>query len=96
MNAINPTTIVLSAAEPIPLNRGILMKNAGFADSGFMKTSYLSPSFGKGTRIRIRKNSDDKFYYENSQFDPILINSVHELQNLFFVLSGFTELEMHF
>ena len=79
--------------KPIPLSPEILEK-AGFEGSESEYGGWVSP-FVNDQAIRLRINSEGIFYYSMTKYsNPIYIKSVHQLQNLYFALTG-TELPLN-
>lgn len=84
----HPLTWEHTDLEGIPLTEEWLLK-LGFKPSLDTYLGYLSPSFRNSQRIRIRLSNTQNFYYStNNSTNPLWITCVHQLQNLYFALSG--------
>jgi len=74
--------------SPIPLTEEILLK-CGFE---FKNNAYFSPVFNTAERIRI-VGGNDNFHFIMNIHKAIKIKSLHQLQNLIFILTEGKELE---
>lgn len=85
------STGIISSPErvlPIPITEEWLFK-LGFEKSDSNYGGYLSAPDREGSSIRIRVMSTNDFYYSpNELAKPVFIKSVHQLQNLYFALTG--------
>lgn len=74
--------------DPIPLTEEVLLK-CGFE---FNDNAYFSPAFNIGERIRI-VGGNDNFRFIMNMHKSIKIKSLHQLQNLIFIVTEGKELE---
>lgn len=74
--------------EPIPLTPEVLEK-CGFTEASDTEYGgWISP-FVNGEAIRIRLSGKSEFYYTANKYsNPAYIKSIHQLQNLYYTLTG--------
>lgn len=75
----------LSDLEPILLSDEWLV-NLGFEKSEDEWGGYLSPAFGKTSRLRVY--AEENYFYHSTNLERIKLEYVHQLQNLYFVFAG--------
>lgn len=74
--------------SPVLISEEILL-NVGFVIAEDKYKGYLSPQFRGMQRIRIRKTNSGNFIYQlNKKTNPLYIQYLHQLQNLYFALTG--------
>ena len=89
---VPPFTLKEENVFAIPLTEEWLQK-FGFSDAtGDGYGGFLSPYYGENAdkKIRVKKALREKEYYSHSLsgFDEVIIKYVHQLQNLYFALTG--------
>jgi hypothetical protein len=75
--------------EPIQLSDEIL-DNSGFTKAKDSWGGWLSPDF-EGVSMRVMKDQGMYFYLANEHAHKLYFQSVHHLQNWYYIRSGFSK-----
>ena len=84
--------------EPIPLTEEILLKCKGVKSSYTSNPELIGASkkYNLGSIIIFQQNEDESVFYTciNEDRDNLIVDTLHQLQNLYFALTG-QELEIN-